>query len=261
MYPRNCKPNTPAGVTLIELLVAMALSSIIIIALFRILTDTLWTYNSQEQQTAINEDAKYAMRRMTDLLMEAGANLPASRFAVITVIDSANIYLRANPRGGMHVFEKDSAGINGLPLSDASRFEKAAYLVKVSLINLAAADTNIRIDHVAKKSNSSYPDTLFLKSGPFNFKKFDAIYACTTFHYYRNITDLCLNNDNTVIAGNLDSLSIQFLDSANSTIQTLWKDMRFARLAITTKSTMSNPSTHQPYKVPLIMNFRLKNKT
>jgi len=85
----NCTPKkylssskTPPGFSLVELLIAMALSAILLVGVVSIYANSKQTYNVQEGQSRLQENARFAMDRLSKEISSAGymgclpANIP-----------------------------------------------------------------------------------------------------------------------------------------------------------------------------------------
>ena len=66
--------NRAGGFTLLELLVGVGVSAILILGLTRLFSATLNSYSLQDQLTEMNQNAKFAMKEFSNVLMQAGAD-------------------------------------------------------------------------------------------------------------------------------------------------------------------------------------------
>ena len=81
--------------------------------------------------------------------------------------------------------------------------------------------------------------------------------------YFLNGIDLCIDDASNVIAENIDSLSIVFLDKDGNPTA-VWVNMRSAELLVRTKTAQPdnryNEYADHCRRVTLTYNFRLRNK-
>jgi hypothetical protein len=110
----------------------------------------------------------------------------------------------------------------------------------------------------------SVPNALYLKAAvAFNVN--DEIFACEPQRYFLSGTNLCLNNAGLVLAENIDSLYIVFLNKTNTeTVD--WGSMLTSRILVRARTALpdkrySHPVFHDGYRrIELSIDFRLRNK-
>ncbi len=115
---------TRSGFTLLEMLIAVFLGGLVLLGLFRIYRNSLYSYNLQEQIGEMHQNANYTMHLLTEKLMQAGANLPETSFTVIYVKPDRpdSIVIMENQTMAEYVFPVVIANTKFIPVMDASRF-------------------------------------------------------------------------------------------------------------------------------------------
>ena len=215
----------------------------------------------------MNQNAHYTITRLSDLFMQAGAGLPGSKIAVITATSANNVTILVNTTGAMQKFNSAiKPATLSIPVSDAKSFSKTLTLKR------SYADTSIALKPMS--IDASYNGTGYIKGISIDSGKIrltasdtmgsgDAIYAFTTQRFFLNGTNLCLDSNTIVIAENIDTLSITFMDST-MTPTTIWTKMIMAKILVTARSAMPDPayngSPDHYYRRTFDITFRLKNK-
>jgi prepilin-type N-terminal cleavage/methylation domain-containing protein len=272
----NKSQNT--GFTLIEVLVAIAISGLIIIGLTRMLSTALFTYSLQDQLTEMNQNARFTIKELGDVFLQAGANCALintdslDNDTIIKVSSTASrctVTVKVNPRGGLYqipvqaVLNTTTARCS-LSVNSSYSFRYADKLGKVP--NSSSSSTrqvkNYTLDSVNTSTNkiffhggSSTKDTFYVSDG---------VYSFTINKYYLKGDSLCLGNDSTVIAENIDSLNVTFLKNNGVTPTTQWKDMWSARITVRATTSLADPKYNEysdhKHRLLLTYAFRLKNK-
>jgi len=274
------KSGPSKGFTLIEVMIALAVSSIIIFGLTKLYSATLKSYSLQEQLTEMNQNAKFAMKEISDILMQAGADCMAinsdstDRDTIVKLTGAGPNYneftIKLNPRGGVYIIPSNitlntSAGA-WLTVDDASKFKSAAKLGRIARPGATAADTIVKVynlddvdvpNHRLSISGGASTTDLFVAQ--------DVVYSFVNNRYYLNGTDLCLNVDTNVLAENIDVFQVTFFNKGGDSVLVStppWLTMRSARLIL--ESTTSIPdyrySGDGKRRLKLSYAFRLKNK-
>lgn len=261
-------PYKSAGFTLIEIIIALGISSLLLIYLTRLLTTSLSGYGLQEQLTDINQNAKFTVKELSDVLMQAGADLQVVNTDTLdkdTVIipdggtaACKGFTIKVNPRGGIfQIPQIISTAVCSIQVNDARSFRYASKIQRVpgmSSILPLKVYTLVRYDSVSNFVVFSPADT---------FLQDDAICSFVNNHYYLNGSNLCLNNDTNVLAENLDSLLVTFLDQDNIPTPK-WAKMRSVQLYVRTKTLIPDGKFKEYadhcHRVNLTHEFRLRNK-
>jgi prepilin-type N-terminal cleavage/methylation domain-containing protein len=249
------------GFTLIEVIIAIFISSLIILGLFRLFSVSLWSYSTQEQLTDMTQNARFTIKEMGDVLMQAGADCSVARDTIIKPQGSvcSACTVKVNPRGGyFQITGPITPATYSLVVTNASSFNP----VYAPLFFKAPFDTTVSvsidtIDSVHQATNCIYfhPAAAFSKN--------DVVYSFVNNYYYLHGTDFCLNSDANVLAENIETLTLTFLD-VNAAQTALWKNMMSVQLVVIARTSLPDArykgySDHRR-RLRLTYNFRLKNK-
>jgi prepilin-type N-terminal cleavage/methylation domain-containing protein len=271
--------NRP-GFTLLEVLIALGISSILILGLTRLFSVTLNSYSLQDQLTEMNQNAKFVMQEVSDVLMQAGADCAAINSDTTdrdTILKPDSIpchgfTIKVNPRGGLFIIPSlctlSTSVKCSLAVDDASKFSHAKILEKIPYLTSPATDSISFYTLDTFDVNSNYIYFHATPGGPKDiFYDNDAVCSIARNHYWLNGTMLCLNND--TMAENIDSMSILFYNSAGtqltlSTTPTLWAKVWSIKINVESKTSLAdNRYTGYPdhcRRLKLTYQFRLKNK-
>lgn len=230
------------GFTLVELLIAIAAGSLVIIGVYRLLAQTLWSYDRMEQMTDMYQNATFTIKKLSEEVSQAGGALPDSLYTVVYASSSPtnDITLSVNKKGAT---QKDTATITAsakIPVDSGNTFTGLDSIV---------VDTGRGIP-VTKQIDSvkvtSTPDTVYLKSpATITLKPGDVIYAASRERYFINNTDFCLNSTSMVLAENIDLVAMAFFDAAHAST-TNWTTMSSCSLYVRARTASKDPK----YKCP-----------
>lgn len=259
--------NNNSGFTLVELLVAFGLSGLVLIIISRLFSTAIFTSNTQDMLSEMNQNARYTIRMLGDVIMQAGAGLQSmyvetERDTVIIPDGNAAVCsgfsIKINPRGGVHnIPQKITVAICSLEVSDARNFLRAGMLQRIpggksnlpiKIYTLDKIDTVNNFIHF-------HPCDLFAAG--------DAICSFVKKRYFLSGTNLCIDSANLVLAENIDSLVIKFLDEdGNQT--SVWTDMHSVDLLVRARTSRPdakyNGYPDHYHRVTLTYRFRLRNK-
>lgn len=231
------------GLTLIELLIALVLSSILTAVLYRAFISQQKTYTVQDQVVDMQQNVRIAMGQMTREIRMAGyggdiltifgnvngfTNIitPASNTVTIILADEVGV-LKQNT----------SKGANQLKVTNARIFnaDKKKYLCLNGL-------NNYLVQSVAE-------DTIIL-SGPLaeGHPIHQPVYLVKAISYYLGLSDgktVLRRNENTggggqPLAENIESLEFTYFD-ANGDVTANPPDIRMVRMTVTGKTNMLDP--------------------
>jgi prepilin-type N-terminal cleavage/methylation domain-containing protein len=273
-------PLKNRGFTLIEIIIGVGISAILILGLTRLISATLNSYSLQEQLTEMNQNAKFAIKELSDVLMQAGADCQLvgddtlnkdTFFLAASASTCTSFTIKVNPRGGFFIVTPATAcKLNtslancSLQVDNANPFRLADSLGKIPENNSAPSRLikTYKINGVNLTSNK-----ISVTGGSVNdsFYIGDGLYSFCSQRYYLKGTNFCLNNDTNVMAENIDSFKITFMDSAG-TSTTSWSLMRSVKLVLeATSSVPDNRYVNPPWndhrrRLKLTYQFRLKNK-
>ena len=279
---RSHRENS-SGFTLLELMIALGVSCILVLGLTKIYSSVLRSYSMQDQLTEMNQNAKFVMEELSDVLMQVGASCAAvnsdttDKDTIIKPTGSpcSDFTVKVNPRGGLFVITSRCslntlAARCSLQVDSANPFRNATLLEKIPCQTppTARAISIYSLDSIHTTSNYIYfhsssgsaKDTFYVN---------DAICSFVNHRYYLNGTSLCLDSAGNVLAENIDSLKISFFDPNGNALTlaatpTLWA--KVWSMSIMVESTTSLPdnayngySDHR-HRLKLSYQFRLKNK-
>lgn len=270
------KSNRNQGFTLVEVMIALAVSGILLVGLTKLYTLMLKSYSLQEELTEMNQNAKFTIKEISDILTQAGADCAAmnsdttDKDTIIKVTGDppySDFTLRINPRGGLFIITmKQPIGAQcSVQVSNVANFRVAKKLGQLPYAVTVPTRTTVRIYNLDSIHTTN--SNIFISGGAATDTFFvnDAIYSFDTCRYYLNGTNLCLNADTNVLAENIDSFKVTFFDVAgNSSITSTppWLTMRSASMVVV--ATTATPDCKYPgdgkRRLKLSYKFRLKNK-
>lgn len=232
-----------SGLTLLELLIAIAAGAIVILGVYRLLAMSLWSYNLQEQMTDMYQNATYTIKRMSEILQQTGGNLPAFYYPVIITANSisSDITVRVNPNGGKRRFPNDTtcAKIPVTPDSGGKAFLGADSL----LVDTSGWATSLKINSVV----TGLPiDTIVLGAST-HFPPNSVAFCATTHRYFLSGTNFCIDSASNVQAENIESLAIAFFDATHAPTAD-WATMSSCSLYVCARTATPDPK----YKCPVI---------
>jgi prepilin-type N-terminal cleavage/methylation domain-containing protein len=231
------------AVTLIELLIALVLSSILIAALYRTLISQQKTYTIQDQVADMQQNVRIAMGQMTREIRMAGyggdilsvfgningfTNIitPASNAITILLADEVGV-LKQNTAKGTHQLKVTNATIfNG---------DKKKYLclngLNNYLVQSVAGDTITLTSPLAEGHPINRP-----------------VYLVKAIGYYLGLSGgktVLRRNENTggggqPLAENIESLEFTYFDT-NGNVTASPPDIRMVRVTVTARTNMSDP--------------------
>ena len=255
------------GFTLLEGLVAMLASAILIGAVTRFFKDSNRAFTTQKQVSERDQNAHFVIKRLTEILMQAGFNLPEKSYKVITpsVSPSNRLSLAVNPRGGQQVVPATIANKTVVPVGDESGFRKATSLIWVPT-DKSLPTMLLEIDRSCsvggfKDGLKAVPggmDSIMLKL-PIDLSPGDVLYAATWEDYHVEGTDLLVGD--LLLAENIESFSIgYFAADGHSTLD--WNAMRSAKITVTGRTTV--PDYRLPgdgyQRITLSTDLRFRNR-
>ncbi|MBN1604578.1 MAG: prepilin-type N-terminal cleavage/methylation domain-containing protein [Chitinispirillaceae bacterium] len=258
------------GFTIVELLVALAISGVALVILSKLLSLSLNTYNLQEQLADMNQNARFTINEISDIIMEAGSDLQVMGIDTVdrdTIIipdgggaECSGFTIKINPRGGFYQFPQKVGSpvrICTVHVDDAKGFRMAPNLQRIPVLGTKSDLTYYSIVNVDTLSN------YIVFSPADSFQKGDAICSFSKTRYYLNGTDLCVDSDMNIISENIDSLSILFLDNDYKPTSQ-WRSMRAARIFVRVKTALPDKRYKEyadhHHRISLNFDFRLRNK-
>ncbi len=276
MKTKNFIRKKGHGFTLVEIMIALGVSGILLIGLTRLYSVTINSYSLQEQLTEMNQNAKFVIKEVTDILSESGASCAAinsdstDKDTIIKLSGAGPVYngftIKINPRGGLYVVSQPCTLEVGakcsLQVDNAAKFRYANLLAKLpnpqtSKIRPIQIYT---LDSVHTSNNMIYISGGAVKD---TFKAKDAFYSFVNHTFYLNGGDLCVDSNANVLAENVDSLNVSFYTVAGATAAS-WQNMRSVRLVVQVRTSLAD-NRYKEYsdhkrRIKLTAQFRLKNK-
>jgi Tfp pilus assembly protein PilW len=255
-------------------MIGLVVSTILIIGLTRLYSTTLSSYCLQNQLTEMNQNAKFAIKAVSAALMQAGADcilLNNDTLQKDTLIKTSrspcsDFTVKVNPMGGLFVIAKqctlNTSTACSLQVDNGYAFTNASNLAKIP--NAVTSSSRSVQTYTLQGVNTA--DNKICISGGYAgdiFYQDDGVYSFVNRHYYLNGSNLCLDSNNNVLAENIDSLVVTFLDSLGATTRH-WNFMNSVGLTI--ESTTSQPDNrYNDYpdhrrRLKLSYQFKLKNK-
>ncbi len=246
---------------MVELLITIAAGAVVILGVYRLLTQSLWSYNLQEQMTDMYQNATYTIRRLSEVLEQAGADLPTFYYPVIITSSSttSNITMRVNPYGGKWTFASylSSSKIPVTPDSVGKAFLGADSLLLdtggwASSVKITGVVTGLPADTVALGASTT-------------FNAFNVAFCATTHQYLLSGTNFCIDSAANVQAENIDALTMTFFDSTHA-VTANWTNMSSCSLYVRARTASQDPKYKCPgfgdgyHRLALNMNLRFRNR-
>jgi type IV pilus assembly protein PilW len=231
------------GLTLVELLIALVLSSLLIAALYRVFISQQRTYSVQDQVADMQQNVRIAMDQMTKEIRMAGYG--GNILAIFGNINGfTNIITPAN--NSITILLADQVGVlkqnatkatNQLKVTNASEFntEKKKYLCLNGL-------DNYFVESIAGDTITLTPS---LREGhPIN----EPVYLVKAISYYLGISGVktvLRRNENTEgggqpLAENIENLQFTYFDEIGN-VTSNPPDIRMVKVTITAKTNMRDP--------------------
>ena len=253
------KARSYAGMTMVELLIALAAGAIVMLGVYRLLATTLWNYNTQEQMTDMTQNATYTIKRLSEVLAAAGSYLPEKNYAVIlySLAKRDSIELRVNRNNSKFTIKNDTT-CTDLRIDSADAFKGADSLL---IRDTNEAVTKVKISAV---KYATPPDTIVVASSTV-FHRYDIIYGANTNRYFLSGTNFCCDATSNVLAENIEALGMTFLDASNAAT-TNWTNMVSCSLYVRARTLSRDPKYKSPtngdgyHRLALKMNLRLRNR-
>lgn len=255
------------GLTLIEITVALAVSGILVGGLAHFFKSFSRTFNVQEQITDRDLNAHYTVKRLSEVFMAAGANLPSKGWEIVGLPGgnpSDRVRLSVNPRGGIQYVANPLGGME-LPVDDAKGFAKASAvlvapkdqddpLYKVSI------DVGYNANGFSNGVKAAGSGAILRMASALNLQAGDVAYAYAEEEYRLVGTNLMLGD--MVLAENIETLAITFLTSGQSATSQ-WSAMRSARVKIRARTRLPDPGIAEDggyRKIELSTDVLLRNR-
>ena len=231
------------GLTLIELLIALVLSSILIAALYRVFISQQRIYTVQDQVADIQQNVRIAIGQMTKEIRMAGygGNIldifgNINGFSnIITPANNSITILLADQVGVLK--QNTNKGSNQIKVTNASIFntEKKKYLCLNGLNNYLVQ--SITADTITMTTSLTEDHVIN-----------EPVYLVKAITYSLGLSGgktVLRRNENTgggaqPLAENMESLQFNYFD-ANGNLTTNPQDIRMIRVMVTVKTNLSDP--------------------
>jgi type II secretory pathway pseudopilin PulG len=268
------------GFTLVELLIAMVAGVLLAVGVIRFYKDSYRAYSLQDQIQERDQNAHFAVSRLTEILQQSGSGLPDTGWNMITQVAGVTT-IATNPRNAMQFVSYNLPASQFVAVSDASQWKPVGNIllnVRYALVDYAdpakatvklPIDTLYNLSGFSKgvKDNASGMDSIRLTASV-TLSVGDRVYGYREDQYLlggSSGTDLIIRpNSNAaeqmVLAENIDSLGFTF-KNATGTAVTTWKTMRSASLAVRARTAIPDKHIAGQYrKLTLPMNVILRNR-
>jgi prepilin-type N-terminal cleavage/methylation domain-containing protein len=257
------------GFTLLEVTVALVASGILLVGLARFFKDFNRSFNTQEQVSDRDLNAHYAVKRLSEALMSAGASLPSVGWDTTVLLTGGNpgsrLRLGTNPQGGVEYLPADITSLMEVAVEDGKGFTRAtAVLTDPQAPAVATKKVPIDLSHnsggfVNGIKTVGTTAVLRLKTAV-TLKAGDAVYAYHEEEYSLSNGNLML--DSMVLAENIDSLAFTAYAS-DQTKTSAWSSMRSINIKVTARTRNRDPGfpTNGGYRtIGLSMDVLLRNR-
>jgi prepilin-type N-terminal cleavage/methylation domain-containing protein len=259
--PAQKEKPAARGMTMVELLLSIAAGAIVILGVYRLLTQSLWSYNLQEQMTDMYQNATYSIKKLSEELSQVGADLPDSAYTVVYVANSFtdSVTMRVNTKGARQKMTAAITGLSKIPVDSGNAFVGMDSIVVDTGQGVAVTK---QLDSVRV---SSTPCTVYIAPATITLKSGDVVYGALTRRYFVRNRNLYFNDTSKVLAENIDSLAMTFYDHTK-TATTNWKDMALISLYVRARTASPDPKYRHPvyrdgyHRLALSMDLRLRNK-
>lgn len=265
MWRNGSDPRS--GFTLLEGLVAMAVSGILIASVARFFRDSTGAFNRQKQLADRDQNAHYVITRLSDILMQAGHNLPEQRWDVIDPESSPayRLAVTVNPRGGKQTIAAALNNESKIPVAEEKEFRGASSVLWVPFddskpVKLLAIDKGFNSGGFKEglKKVSHGIDTLRLVDAV-SLLPGDVLYAADREDYHLDGTRLMQGK--MLMAEHIDTLAITYFDKDRKPV-TEWASMRSARITVSARTPFpeKNAGGDGYRRISLSMDVRLRNR-
>jgi prepilin-type N-terminal cleavage/methylation domain-containing protein len=262
MFPRSSEPDR--GFTLLEVLVGLAVSTLLLGGATRFFRNSHSAYSMQERITDRDLNGNFAAKQLERRIMEAGAFLPAVGSPVIDPGGSDRgdtvLILLTNPKGGtQRIYADRNAGYN-VPVDDQTAFRFAEQLLLVpkgggegELLDIATSYSQDGFENGLMDVEDGQ-DSVRLASSR-GFEAGDILYACTREVY--QVRDGLLTVNGVALAENIDSLGLTYFGRGGKAV-TRWSEMRSAN--VTVVAGTGDQTGDSPKRLTLTSNVRMRNR-
>jgi prepilin-type N-terminal cleavage/methylation domain-containing protein len=259
------------GVTLIEMLIAVFIGSLAVLGIYSLFSSSLRTYNLQEQMSGMYQNGTYSIKKISELLMQAGADLPQKNYTVLFALAASpdNFRIKVNPNSSKYTFASNLINNDKIIMADASAFQGCDSLVRDS------ADTFSTVGHLlvygidTVKVLPAANDTICLFTNSYGkFYTGTTIYGFKTVSYYFNQGNVyCDDGTPYIMCDNMDTMKIIYYDNNHAALTTPnWSQMFSALVYVRARTSVPDPKYRCPgyndgyRRLPMSIDVRFRNK-
>lgn len=225
----------------------MVVSGILIVGLVRFFKDFNRSYNNQEQVADRDANAHYSIKRLSEALMSAGANLPSMGWTMVSLPEGnpgPHLVISVNPRGGVQYLAAPLFAASEIPIDDAKGFSKAgSVLCDPQADGLGSFKAGIDKSYNGGGFVNGIMPTgtgaILRLTSAVTLSAGDAVYAYDEEDFRLQDGNLLL--DGNVLAEDIQNLGFTLL-TANQTPTNQWSAMRSAKIQVTARTRAPDPN-------------------
>ncbi len=258
---RTSQKNSCLGVTLLELLVALALAIFFVSVAFFLFVDSGRSYTLQEQMAEMNKNTRFVLQRLSGSLTQAGADLPLS-WNIVDVNSAQDISILVNPQGAIYISRENTAVASlDIRVDRANSFSGSDTLL--CLRNTGSRDTLILNTSYNISPYINGIDTLGNRirvQSPTALAQRDTLLVVQKSRYFKSGSTICLNQTSAIIADDIDSLALEFFKANGSTPTTQWSEMVYADITVRGRTQLPDArySEYPDHKRRITLNRRIR---
>ncbi len=278
MYRNASDPYRQGGFSLVEVLIAMVVSSLLSIAVVRFYKDSYHAYSLQEQLQDRDQNAHFVETKFVELWQQAGSSLPDTGWTVISQA-AGTTTIGLNPRGAEQFNGVDLASSFFIPISDAAQWANTGnVLLNIYHVLIDFADPtvstrkySIDVSYNANGFNEGIKDNAIGMDSvritvPVRLAVGDRIYGYREDVFKVTAANLLvLPNGNAagqmVLAEDIDSLGFTFRDDKGVATAN-WRKMKSVSFTVRARTSKADPKLPAPgyRKITIPMNVILRNR-
>ncbi len=223
------------GLTLVGLLIALTITAVIITGVVRLLSTSLDSTSENHSRLRMEQIAVRALSAISELIVQAGANLPAAEPSLSFSGNGDTLYVLRNPKGALFTFKFSVNNKRKVYVEDADPFLGATTVQRIippstiSQLTVSAYSAGDFISGVDTTNDSLRFSSLesYSAGEQIYLKQKDCIWLDSN---TRELKHRILGTD-LILAENVDSLQISFFE-LDGTATTVWTDIRTCSMRI-----------------------------
>jgi hypothetical protein len=250
--------------TLVEILISIVIGALAVLGVYRLFSSSLRSYNMQEQLSGMYQNGTYTIKKISELLMQAGADLPQYKFPVLYVSSAHpdSLYMRINPTGAVYAYSLPTLlNVSKIPDSLAVPFMACDSIVADSL----SLDSSLKLYDITLVDTQPSPKWDTIRVSPSGkFYQGSTIYGYKAIAYYIKGNAICSNTD--TMAENIDSFCVIYWNRSHTATTTIWDSMFTASIYVRARTSLPDPKYKCPgfndgyRRLPMSTEVRLRNK-